>query len=84
MTEKTPLVSPVIALLIGQAINIAARAATGGVLALPDAVALIKTLNEALGHSVGETDEDRATRRADAEEIFARHPESLLPADVTP
>lgn len=84
MTEKTPLVSPVIALLIGQAINIAAKAATGGVLALPDAVILIKTLNEALGHAVAETDEDRASRRADAEEIFARHQESLLPPDVTP
>ena len=79
MTEKTPLVSPVIAMLIGQAINIAAKAATGGLLSIPDAVPLLKTLNDALCHATAETDEDRAARRAAAEEVFARHTESLLP-----
>lgn len=83
MTEKIPIVSPAIAMLVGQAINLIARAATGGVLALPDAVPLLKTLNDALGHATAETDEDRTARRAAAEEIFARHTESLLP-EVTP
>lgn len=83
MTEKTPLVSPVIAMLIGQAINIAARAVSGGLLSIPDAVPLLKTLNDALGHATAETDEDRTTRRAAAEEIFARHTESLLPPTVS-
>ncbi|HAM54174.1 MAG TPA: hypothetical protein DCQ64_01660 [Candidatus Rokubacteria bacterium] len=83
MTEKTPVVSPVIAMLIGQAINIAARAVSGGLLSIPDAVPLLKTLNDALGHATAETDEDRTARRAAAEEIFARHTESLLPV-VTP
>lgn len=70
---------PLLALLIGQAINMAARAATGGSLAIPDAVPLVASLVEALGRATRETDEERAQRRAETEAIFARHGESLLP-----
>lgn len=77
--SNEPLVSPTIALLIGQALNIVAKAATGGLLPLPDAVPLINTLNDALGHTLAETDEERTKRRADAEAIFAKHQTSLLP-----
>lgn len=74
--EKKP--NPIIAILIGQALNIAARAATGGTFAIPDAVPLVAALVDALGHAAAETDEQRAQRRAETEAIFAKHSESLL------
>ena len=70
---------PLLAILIGQAINMAASYFSKGKLALPDAVPLVSTLVDALGHVTGETDEERAKRRADAEAIFAKHSASLLP-----
>lgn len=76
--EKKP--NPLIAMLIGQAINIVARAATGGAFAIPDAVPLVSSLVDALGHAAGETDEQRAARRAETEAMFEKHSESLLPA----
>lgn len=79
MNEKT---SPLLAILIGQAINMAARAATGGTLAIPDAIPLVASLVEALGRATLETDAERTTRRAETEAIFAKHSASLLPAVI--
>lgn len=74
--------NPVLAILIGQAINIAVRAATAGAFTIPDAVPLVASLIDALGHASAETDEQRAKRRAETEAIFAKHSESLLPEGV--
>ena len=75
---------PIIAILVGQAINMALRAVTAGTLNLPDATPLVASLVDALGHATGETDEQRAQRRASTEAIFASHSESLIPPEVKP
>lgn len=71
-------VNPLLVLLIGQAINMAARAATGGTLAIPDAVPLVQSLVDALGRVTLETDVERAQRQTDTEAIFARHSTPLV------
>ncbi len=75
---ETKTVNPLLVLLIGQALNMAARAATGGTLALPDAVPLVQSLVDALGHATLETDAERAQRRSESEAIFARHSTPLV------
>lgn len=74
----------IIAILIGQAINLAAQAVFKGKYTVSDATPLVSSLVDALGHAVGETDEERAKRRAEVEAIFAKHTESLLPPEVKP
>lgn len=75
---------PILALLIGQALNLVAQAVAKGRFQVPDAVPLVGALVDAMGHATGETDEERATRRAAAEAIFAKHGASLLPTGATP
>lgn len=77
-------VNPLLVLLIGQAINMAARAATGGTLAIPDAVPLVQSLVDALGRVTLETDAERAQRRSETEVMFARHSTSLLDEPKVP
>lgn len=76
--SETKAVNPLLVLLIGQALNMAARAATGGTLALPDAVPLVQSLVDALGRATLETDAERAQRRTESEAIFARHSTPLV------
>lgn len=71
-------VNPLLVLLIGQAINMAARAATGGTLALPDAVPLVQALVDALGRVTLETDAEREQRRTETDAMFAKQSTSLL------
>lgn len=78
MSDEKKVISPILVLLLGQAINMAARAATGGTLALPDAIPLVQSLVDALGRVTLETDEERTIRRAETEVMFARHGASLL------
>jgi hypothetical protein len=80
--SETKTVNPILVVLIGQAINMAARAATGGTLAIPDAVPLVQSLVDALGRVTLETDAERAQRRAETEAIFAKHSTPLV--EVTP
>lgn len=78
MSGETKTVNPILVVLLGQAINMAARAATGGTLALPDAVPLVQSLVDALGRATLETDEQREQRRTETEAIFARHSTPLV------
>lgn len=81
--SETKTINPILVVLIGQAINMAARAATGGTLAIPDAVPLVQSLVDALGRVTLETDEQREQRRAETEAIFAKHSTPLVP-EVNP
>ncbi len=69
---------PIIALLVGQGINLIVKAVTNGKVAIPDAVPILQSLNDALGLVAEETDAERTERRAKAEAIFARHSTPLI------
>lgn len=69
---------PTIALLIGQAVNLVVKAVTKGKVAVPDAVPILQSFNDALGLVAEETDAERTERRANAEAIFARHSKPLI------
>ena len=69
---------PIVALLIGQGINLVVKAIAKDKFTAPDAVPILQALNDALGIVAEETDEERKARRAAAEAIFARHSTPLV------
>lgn len=69
---------PIVALLVGQGINLIVKSITKGNIAVPDAVPILQALNDALGIVAEETPEERTERRSAAEAIFARHSTPLV------
>ena len=69
---------PIVALLVGQGLNLIVKAIAKDKYAVPDAVPILQAFNDALGVVAEETPEERAERRAVAEAVFAKHTTSLL------
>ena len=65
--------SPIFAVLIAQAIQLIVGAISKGKVQAPDVAPALVALTNAMGHAVGETDDERAARQKDAEAIFAKH-----------
>lgn len=76
--------TPLLGLLVSQALNLILRAVAKGKWTVPDATPMVQAIVNALGHAAGETDEERATRRAETEAIFAKHSTPLVEPEVKP
>lgn len=78
--------NPLLVILLGQTLDIVVRAILKDPKgeATPSLAPILSTVNAALSQAVGETAEETAKRRTDAEAIFAKHGGSLLPAPEPP